>query len=67
MPLQLLEDFTIRTAAISGSVDINTGTMHHIYTAVTEALHKYYTTGKIPCHDPFRNLTVKALEIISND
>lgn len=66
MPLQLLEDFTIRTAAISGSVDINTGTMH-VYTAVTEALHKYYITGKIPCHDPFRNLTVKALEIISND
>lgn len=41
MPLQLLEDFTIRTAAISGSVDINTGTMHHVYTAVTEALHKW--------------------------
>lgn len=42
MPLQLLEDFTIRTAAISGSVDINTGTMHHVYTATTEAMHKYY-------------------------
>lgn len=38
MPLQLLEDFTIRTAAIYGSVDINTGKMHHIYTAITEAL-----------------------------